>query len=125
MEKNALEAIMVNDQNIVTEGSASNIFIVTKDNALITHPANNAILGGITRTNVIALAKEQNIKVEERPFTLEEAKNAKEVFITSTTKDIVSINQIDADIIGNGSIGITTQTLHEHYLNHIRGQIHT
>lgn len=123
VEHDAIETILVNKDGYITEGSASNMFIVTKDNVLVTHPATSAILGGITRDNIISLAKHHGIHVDERPIAVNELKDAKEAFITSTTKDILPLSQIDDIRIGNGKDGETTHTLYTLYKNHIKNQI--
>ena len=92
-ENSATEPIYINPQGIIPEGGSSNIFII-KDNELITHPADSAILWGITRQRVIELAKNNGLKVKEQKFALEEMLNADEVFRTSTTMGIRGIGQI-------------------------------
>ncbi|WP_440603600.1 D-amino-acid transaminase [Bacillus sp. GB_SG_008] len=89
------EAILVRN-GIVTEGCHSNFFIV-KDGTLITHPANQFILYGITRHHVISLAKQLNIPVEERQFSLQEVYEAEECFFTATPIEIVPVTQIGED----------------------------
>ncbi|KZD66333.1 D-amino-acid transaminase [Bacillus cereus] len=86
------EAILHRD-GIVTEGSASNVFIV-KDGTLQTHPANNYILNGIVRQQVIKLAETLNIPTELSPFTLDQLLEADEVFITSTTAELIPVSNI-------------------------------
>ncbi|MBM3580144.1 MAG: D-amino acid aminotransferase, partial [Alphaproteobacteria bacterium] len=78
------DAIFVRD-SMVTEGTFANIFIVDCDNILITKPADNLILQGITRNRMIMLAKENGIKVVERNFSVAEMLNANEVFLTSSS----------------------------------------
>lgn len=123
IETGAIEAIQINQEGFITEGSASNISIITFDNRLITHPANQHILSGITRNSILELAKSHNLTIEERHFTLEEAKNAAEIFISSTTKDILPITQIDDHTIANGAVGERTQTLYNLYIDYIKQQI--
>jgi D-alanine transaminase len=81
----------------------------------VTHPATNAILGGITRDRVICLARATGITVEERPFTLTEAKAAREAFMTSTTTGVLPIVRIDDSAVANGKPGSIALTLLDHY----------
>lgn len=104
----------------VTEGASSNAWIVDADGVLITHPLGRKILGGITRATVMACAKEQGMKVIERPFKLDEAFAAREAFITSATNLVTSVVQIDDRTVGNGHPGETARGLREAYINHCR-----
>lgn len=105
------EAILHRD-GIVTECSASNLFIV-KEGTIFTHPANFFILNGITRQLILELAVKNGIKIIERPFTLEELFNAEEVFASSTTIEVMPVIQIDNTIIGKGKPGQLTKKLQE------------
>ncbi|GAB3204580.1 branched-subunit amino acid aminotransferase/4-amino-4-deoxychorismate lyase [Pontibacter aydingkolensis] len=106
-EQNAEEVLYFNS-GIITEFPRCNFFIVTEDNTLVT-PAHN-ILKGITRKNVMALAAKK-YKVVERDITLQEVKQAKETFLTSTTKRILPIVKIDGEVIGTGKPGPITLEL--------------
>lgn len=110
----AAEAILVRD-GVVTECSASNAWIVDETGAIVTHPKTNEILGGITRQTAIACAEELQIKVIERPFTLEEAKAAPEAFLTSATSFVMPIISIDGTRIGSGKPGPVALRLREAY----------
>lgn len=110
-ERGAFEAILVRD-GVVTEGSSTNIFAVF-DGTLATHPANHHILGGITRQVVLELAVELGLVVREEPFTAEQIYSAQEVFLTSTTSEVLPITQIDGRAIGNGFPGAVTMRLFE------------
>lgn len=92
-KKGAEEAVLHRD-NIVTECSSSNLAIV-KDGEVYTHPDSNLILPGITKIVWLRCARELNIPVHEQPFTTEELLDADEVFCSSTTKEVMPINQID------------------------------
>jgi D-alanine transaminase len=117
-DKGCQEAILHRDQSI-TEGSSSNVFVV-KDDKLITHPATNLILNGITRLTVIKLAEKLGISVIEGNFTVEELFGADEVMITSTTMEISPVVQIDDKPIDSGSPGKVTKTLQEKFEQLIR-----
>ncbi len=120
LSEGAYESLMVDDAGHVTEGSSTNAWIMDGDGRLVTRPTSNAILGGITRLTLIRLAREIGIDVVERPFTVEEAKAAREVFITSTTNFVKPITQIDDKVIGNGEPGETSRRLLGLYLAHMR-----
>ncbi len=120
LSEGAYESFLVDDEGYVTEGSSTNAWIMDGDGRLVTRPTSNAILGGITRLTLIRLARENGIDVVERPFTLEEAKAAREVFITSTTNFVKPITQIDDTVIGNGEPGETSRRLLGLYLAHMR-----
>lgn len=112
-ERGCGSAIFHRDQ-VVTEGSSSNVFIV-RDNRLVTHPANNLILPGITRKIVIDLAGELGIQVEEKAFSVDELMQAEEVFITSTGAEVTPIIEIDGKAIGDRKPGATTRRIQEAY----------
>ncbi len=114
-EAGAYEAWQVAADGTVTEGSSTNAWIVDRDGNLVTRNVENAILNGITRLAVLELAREQGIKVVERAFTLEEAKSAREAFLTSTTSFVMPVVQIDDQVIGNGQPGSTSNALRELY----------
>ena len=115
--KTAQEAWLLNEDGFVTEGASSNAWIVPRPNVIQTHPENSSILSGITRLRTIKLAEEQSIKVIERPFSINEAKKAKEAFLTSSTLFVQPIVDIDGSQIGDGEIGSTTETLIKSYLD--------
>lgn len=114
-EAAAYEAWLVNDQGCVVEGTASNAFILAKDGAILTHPADTNILNGVTRTNVIALARKIGLEVGERPFTLAEAMAAREAFLTGTTITVLPVTRIDGSPIGDGRPGPVTLRLRALY----------
>lgn len=115
-EHGAFEAWFTRESDgVVTEGGSTNAFIVDGDGRLVTHPATNAILGGITRDRVISLARAAGMTVEERPFTLAEAKGSREAFMTSTTTGVYPIVRIDDDTVANGQPGSLTLALARHY----------
>jgi D-alanine transaminase len=118
-EAGAAEAWLIRD-GFVTEGSSSNAWIVDEKGALITHPKTNDILGGITRETAMACAQALQIKVEERPFTVEEAQNASEAFMSSATSLVMPIVQIDGKKIGDGAPGPVAMRLREAYKQRAR-----
>jgi D-alanine transaminase len=117
-EAGAYEAWLVDRDGYVTEGSSSNAWIVTKDNVLVTRALSKAILGGITRSAILELARRLGMKVEERTFTVAEALEAKEAFVTSTTSFVMPIVSLDGKPIGNGGPGILASKLRAAYEAH-------
>ena len=109
----AQEAVFVDEKGFVKEGAATNVWIVSKDGKLVTRPAEHGILRGVTRTTVIDVAKKLGLIVEERPFSVEEAKNAREVFITAATTLVMPVVRLDGQPIGNGHPGLTAPQLRE------------
>ncbi|WP_432358016.1 D-amino-acid transaminase [Sporosarcina sp. UB5] len=116
-EADCTEAIFIRD-GVVTEGSSSNAFGV-KDGVVITHPATNLILNGITRRVVLELCKELGISVEERGFTHDEMNEMDEFFITSTTSEITPVVNIDGKAVGSGTPGDVTKKLQEAFARQI------
>ncbi len=114
-EAKAFEALLLTPDNTVTEASASNAWMVTKDQTLVTHPTTQAILGGVTRATVIKLAREAGYQIEERPFTLDEARAAKEVFLTGTTTFVMPVVLIDETPVANGAPGTVALELRRLY----------
>jgi len=115
-ESGAYEAWLVDEQGCVTEGASTNAWIVTSDGELITRQTDNGILAGITRHTLKALASSMQLKFVERPFTLAEAKKAKEAFITSATSFVTPVVKIDDDAVGDGKVGPTARRLREEYV---------
>lgn len=114
-EVGAQEAWMVED-GFVTEGGSSSGFIVTKEGRIVVRPLSNAILPGITRQSLLALSKDAGIELEERLFTVEEAYDAAEAFLTSASNFVLPIIAIDGRPIGNGKPGPITKKLREIYI---------
>ena len=109
------DAWMVED-GYVTEGTSNTAFIVLDDNRLITRPLSNAVLPGITRRTILKLAETGAITVEERLFSVDEAKSASEAFLTSASSFVMPIVEIDGEMIGGGQPGPVTRKLREMYL---------
>ena len=99
---------------VVTEGSSTNFYVV-KDGAVHTHPANNLILGGITRMAVLDLCRKNGIPVVEEPFTVDFMYGAEEAFITGTTTEVMPVTKVNETVIGAGVRGPVTQRLQELY----------
>ncbi|WP_068089357.1 D-amino-acid transaminase [Polycladidibacter stylochi] len=110
-EAGANEAWFVDKDGFVTEGGSTNAWIVLNDGRLVTRPAEAGILRGITRAGVMKLAAKKAITVEERPFTVDEAKHAREAFCSSASGLVMPVTHIDDTIIGAGAPGELTQEL--------------
>lgn len=107
------EAIMLNSQGYVAEGSADNIFII-KRGTLYTPPCYCGALEGITRGAIIELCERLGYKLKEEPFTLHDVYVADEVFFTGTAAEVIAVREVDGRIIGDGKAGpITTHLLQE------------
>lgn len=118
-EAGAYEAWMVDGDGRVTEGTSTNAWIVTADNLIVTRGADHAILDGVTRQALIALIRRGGYRFAERPFTVAEAKAAREAFLTSTTSDLLPVVAIDGQPVANGVPGLLTQKLRADYLAHV------
>ncbi|WP_223589486.1 branched-chain-amino-acid transaminase [Neobacillus bataviensis] len=107
------EALMLNDQGYVTEGSADNIFIV-KNGVIYTPPVYLGALEGITRNAIIDVAKAKGFEVRETPFTRHDVYVADEVFLTGTAVEVIAVIEVDQRVIKDGKPGeITNQLLEE------------
>lgn len=117
-EQGAREAWFVDGQGLVTEGSSSNAWIVTRDGKLVTRQADHAILKGITRAVVLGMLEAHGIALEERPFSVEEAQSAREAFITSASQLVLPVVRIDGRPVGNGAPGLIASALRRDFHRH-------
>lgn len=115
-ESGAYEAWLIDADGCVTEGASTNAWIVTQDGELVTRQADNGILAGITRHTLKSLCNALQLKFVERPFSLAEAKKAKEAFITSATSFVMPVVKIDGETVGDGKVGLTARRLREEYV---------
>ncbi|MBN4047787.1 D-amino-acid transaminase [Oceanicaulis sp. AH-315-P02] len=115
-EQGAYEALLVDDQGFITEGSSTNAWIISQDNKLITRNISTQILSGVTRLAVIEIAKQFRLTIEERKFTVLEAQQAKEAFITAATALVMPVIQIDDVKINAGTPGSVTLALRKAYI---------
>jgi D-alanine transaminase len=104
-EAGAFEAWFVDKHGMVTEGASTNAWIVTKDNAVVTRPADHGILRGITRSVLVEVLAADKLHLEERPFSVAEARKAREAFLTSATTAVTPIVKVDGQKIGSGRPG--------------------
>ena len=118
-EAGAYEAWQVDGEGYVTEGSSTNAWIVNAEGKVVTRDASHAILNGITRITLLKQIREAGFELEERAFTLEEAKAAREAFLTSSTTFVLPIVAIDETPVGNGHPGILCGKLRARYLEYM------
>jgi len=119
-EAGAQEAWLV-EEGFVTEGGSSSAFIVTKAGSIVVRPLSHAILPGITRRSLLRLSQEDGIVLEERRFTVEEAYEAAEAFLTSASNFVLPVVSIDGHLIADGRPGPITRRLRELYLQMASG----
>jgi len=108
------------ENDFVTEGTSNNAYIVTKDGTIVTRQLSNDILHGITRAAVLRFAREAQMKVEERPFTIAEAQDAAEAFVTSASAFVMPVVEIDGHPVGTGKVGNIAPRIREIYLEEMR-----
>ncbi len=120
LDKGADEAIMMDMNGFISEGSGENIFIV-KEGEIMT-PTTNHCLNGITRQSVLQIAKDLSINVIEKDLTYEDLKNADEAFFTGTAVEITPITKIDQSSISDGKRGPVTTILQDTFLSIVSGQ---
>ena len=111
VEAGAYEAWQVDGDGAVTEGTSTNAWIVDDGARLVTRPLASDILSGVTRRVVLELAHAEGLELDERPFTVAEAKAAPEAFLTSTTSFVLPVVAIDGSPIGSGEPGPVTRRL--------------
>lgn len=114
-EAGAYEAWLVDGEGFVTEGASTNAWIVDREGRLVTRPEGPDILSGVTRRVLLQAARAEGLEVVERPFTPEEAKAAREAFISASSAIIIPVVRIDGHPIGNAAPGSTTLRLREAY----------
>ena len=115
-EAGAGEAWMIEDGK-VTEGGSSSAFILTQDDVIVTRQNGSEILPGCTRKAVVKLAEERQLRVEERPFSIDEALKAKEAFITSASSFVQAVVSIDGKTVADGKPGPMARRLREIYVD--------
>ncbi|MDR3506672.1 MAG: D-amino-acid transaminase [Caulobacteraceae bacterium] len=114
-EAGAYEAWLVDDMGLVTEGASTNAWIIDAEGVLRTRGTNANILRGVTRKNLLRIAQEVGLKISEQPFTVEEAKAAREAFITAASTLVMPVVSIDGAPIGDGKPGPVSRRLRDLY----------
>jgi D-alanine transaminase len=115
IERGARDAWFVDKDGNVTEAASANAWIVTAAGTIVTRPADRAILRGITRTVVLEAIKAQELAIEERAFTLEEAYAAREAFVTAASQIVLPVVRIDGRLIGDGKPGPVATSLRREF----------
>ena len=114
------EALLLDDEENISEGSGENFFIVK--NKILFTPDLDASLDGITRKSIISLAEELNIKVEVKKIKLQDVLEADELFFTGTAAEVVPIRSVDKKLISDGERGEITTILQKNYFDQVRGK---
>lgn len=121
-EKGAIEAVLYDEASgMVTEGAATSFWIVDKAGTIRTRPLSDAILPGCTRAALMAELRDAGIAFEEREFSMEELRHAREAFITSATSFVKPITKIDGAPVGDGQVGPVVRKLFEIFARHVKG----
>jgi branched-chain amino acid aminotransferase len=115
------EAILLNTNGMVTEGTGENLFVV-RNQVLCTPPLSSGILPGITRDSVLQLGRDLGYRVKERNISRGELLTSDEVFLTGTAAEVTPVREIDGDQIGTGSRGPVTEKIQFTFLNLVRGR---
>ena len=115
------EAILVDREGMVTEGAATSVWMVDQQGKLITRPLSHAILPGCTRAALIGLLAQSNVVFEERAFSLEELRAAREIFVTAATSFVKPVVNLDGVAVGDGKVGQVTGILFDLIAKHVRG----
>jgi len=119
-EAGAYEAWFVDDLGLVTEGSSTNAWIVDRDGVLRTRDIQANILRGVTRAAVLRVAAETGVKFAERPFTVDEARQAREAFITGASTLVTPVTRLDGRLLADGAPGPVAKRLRELYIAEAR-----
>jgi D-alanine transaminase len=122
VEEGAYEAWQIDPDGNVTEGTSTNAWIVTKDRKIVTRPLGHEILPGVTRRALLDLLRAAKLTLEERSFTLAEAHEAAEAFLTSSSVFLLPITTIDGDAVGEGKPGPIAKQLRALYVEHAERQ---
>jgi len=116
-EAGAQEAIFIDANGLVTEGAATNVWMVDQDGTLLTRPSDHGILRGITRTTLMDVAARLRISIREEAFTVERMLAAREVFITAATSICFPLVEIDGHTIANGHPGSISQKIRDAFFD--------
>jgi len=114
----AREAWFVDVDGYVTEGASSNAWIVTADGVVVTRPADHAILRGISRTVTLDVIAAHGLRFEERPFSVKEARSAREAFVTAASQIVMPVVRLDGQPIGKGVPGPVALALRREFHDH-------
>ncbi len=122
-QQGAIEAILIDDKGMVTEGAATSFWIVDANGVLRTRFLDHAILPGCTRGALAALMREAGIAFSETAFSEQEMRHAREAFLTSATSFVKPITRIDGKPVGTGEVGPITRRLFDLFARHVKGDL--
>jgi D-alanine transaminase len=122
-EAGAFDTWLLDENENICEGASSNAYIVTDQGVIVTRPQDGSLVPGVTRARLLMLAKELGISVEERAFSKEEAKNAREAFLSGALSMVKSVVGIDGQAVGTGAPGPVTKRLAQCYFDYCRGTL--
>lgn len=121
-EQGAYEAWLVDEMGLVTEGSSTNAWIIDRDGKLRTRDTQANILRGVTRTAILDLLQHEGLELDERPFSVEDARQAREAFFTAAGAFVMPAVSIDGVKIGDGKPGAVTRRLRRLYIERARAE---
>jgi len=116
------EALLLNSQGLVAEGSGENLFVV-KDGGLVTNDRDASILMGITRASVLEIARDLGIATRVNPISVEDLMTADELFFTGTAVEVTAIREIDSHVVSGGKPGPVTRRIQETFNQAVRGEL--
>ena len=116
------EALLLNSQGLVAEGSGENLFIVT-DAAIVTNDKDASILMGVTRASILEIARDLGIPTKISPISVEDLMTADELFFTGTAVEVTAIREIDGHVVSGGKPGPVTRRIQDTFNRVVRGQV--
>jgi D-alanine transaminase len=108
------------ENGVITEATSSNAHIIDARGVLVSHPVDHGVLPGVTRINVIAIARAMGLPIEERPFTPDELLTAREAFISGAGTLVLPVVEVDGQPVGNGGPGTVTTEIRSRYIALLR-----
>ncbi len=121
VEKGAYEAWQVDANGFITEGTSTNAWIVTTGKRLVTRPLSHSILAGIVRRSLLGMTEGLGVTFEQRPFSLAEARDADEAFLTSSSGFLLPVTTLDGQAVGDGKVGSVTRALLKRMETYVAG----
>jgi branched-chain amino acid aminotransferase len=116
------EALLLNSQGLVAEGSGENLFVV-KDGAIVTNDRDASILMGVTRASVLEIARDLGLETRVAPISVEDVFGSDELFFTGTAVEVTAIREVDGRVIGDGKPGPLTRRIQDTFNQAVRGEL--
>jgi branched-chain amino acid aminotransferase len=116
------EALLLNSQGMVAEGSGENLFVV-KNGTVITNDKDSSILMGVTRASVLEIARDLDIETRIAPISVEDVLGADELFFSGTAVEVTRIREVDGRVVGDGKLGPITRRIQDTFNQAVRGQL--